>query len=766
MIQAPDFPIPEDGEGGVTPEAAERERIKTFAQSLLKTRLEAIQARGNSGVERRWMEDLDAYHGRDAFNRPAGIIDTAQGLPSATNANSTPTTKPQQTARSTVFVQLTRQKTNTAAARVMEMLYPSDEKNWSIGPTPVPKLAKALQDGQNVRFRDPQTGGPLQHPDEDRELTVADVAADEMREAVEKAARMEKEIHDALEECQYVAVGRQVIMDAAQLGTGILKGPIVVNKTSRKWERKQDATGAVQVLTIKNDNRPATYRVDPWDFYPDPSCGEDIQDGAYVWEREWSGGRRLRELGRTEGYDRDAIMECLREGPMRITNAGQSYYELARHGDAYNQQSVHEDRRYELWTYTGEVDREGLEMLGVNIPEDQRELSSFSAIVVFCNDRAIKALLNPLDTGDLPYDVFTWEKVALSPFGVGIPYLMRYAQRTINAAWRALLDNMGVSAGPQIVASRSIVPADGRYEITGRKLWFAEAGQDADKAFKVFEIPSRQAELQAIIKLAMDFADAETALPQLAQGEQGNAPETVGGMTLLMNAANTVLKRLARAFDDAVTKPHIRRYYDWMMQYHQDDSIKGDMQIAARGSTALVQRDIRNQSMDTVIAASTHPVFGKYLDHKKLFRSYLEAKSITPDSVLLDDSTITANEQKAAQAPPPESPQEKVAKIRAQAEVKKVEVDTQSEATNEKLRQENAQRDRDHDIALANLKMQSDALKYAEARQITLTELKAELAMFVMDKQSARESGAAQREHDMQREGIRAASKTPAGVPA
>lgn len=766
MLQAPDFPMPDTGEGGVTPEDAERARMKTFAASLLKTRLEAIQARGNSGVERRWMEDLDAYHGRDAFNRPAGIIDTALGLPSATNANSTPTTKPQQTARSTVFVQLTRQKTNTAAARVMEMLYPSDDKNWSIGPTPVPKLAKALQDGQNVRFLDPQNGNkPLQHPDEPREVTVADVAADEMREAAEKAERMSKEIHDALEECQYVAVGRQVIADAAKLGTGILKGPIVVNKTQRKWQRQADSTGAVQVLTITQDKRPASYRVDPWDFYPDPACGESIQDGAYVWEREWAGGRRLRELGRSDGYDRDAIMECLREGPMRVTHAGQSYYELARHGDAYNQQTVHEDRRYELWTYTGEVDREGLEILGVEIPEEQRELSSFSAIVVFCNDRPIKSLLNPLDTGDLPYDVFCWEKVDLSPFGVGIPYLMRYAQRTINAAWRALLDNMGVSAGPQIVASRSIIPADGRYEITGRKLWFAESGQDADKAFKVFAIPSMQAELQAIIKLAMDFADAETALPQLAQGEQGNAPETVGGMTLLMNAANTVLKRLARAFDDDVTKPHIRRYYDWMMQYHPDDSVKGDMQVAARGSTALVQRDIRNQSMDTVIAASTHPVFGQFLDHKKLFRSYLEAKSITPDSVLLDDATIEANQQKAAQAQPPKSPQEKVAEIRAQAEVKKVEIDTQSEATNEKLRQENAQRDRDHDITLADLAYKTKALEYAEKRQMSLTELKAELAMFVMAKQADRESGAAQRDHDMQREGIRAANK-PAAQPA
>jgi hypothetical protein len=42
--------------------------------------------------------------------------------------------------------------------------------------------------------------------------------------------------------------------------------------------------------------------------------------------------------------------------------------------------------------------------------------------------------------------MFRWERVDLSPFGVGVPYLMRYAQRTLNAAWRAMLDNMALSS--------------------------------------------------------------------------------------------------------------------------------------------------------------------------------------------------------------------------------------------------------------------------------------------------------------------------------
>jgi hypothetical protein len=302
--------------------------------------------------------------------------------------------------------------------------------------------------------------------------------------------------------------------------------------------------------------------------------------------------------------------------------------------------------------------------------------------------------------------------------------------------------------------------------ITGRKLWFAEPGVDVDKAFRVFEIPSRQAELVAIIRLAMEFADQETALPQIAQGEQGAAPETVGGMTLLMNAANTVLKRLARQYDDMVTKPHISRYYDWLMQYHPSDEIKGDYEVAARGSTALVTRDMRNQNLDQVIAAATHPVFGAFLNHKALFRAYLEAKSITPDDVMLTDTEIMENAEKAAKAGPPKSPQEKVAEIRAQADVKKIEIDTKSEATNEKLRQENAQRDREHDVYLTELKLQLAVMDHANEQKIAVDTIKANLAAIVLKQQGSQsintENNAARERTEAQRAAMKQRDAEPA----
>ena len=96
----------------------------------------------------------------------------------------------------------------------------------------------------------------------------------------------------------------------------------------------------------------------------------------------------------------------------------------------------------------------------------------------------------------------------------------------------------------------------------------------------------------------MELADQETGVPTIMQGEKGAAPDTVGGMQMLMNSANVVLRRLVKQFDDMVTRPHIRRYYDYNMLYGEDEEIKGDFSVDARGSSALMVRAPAHYAMD------------------------------------------------------------------------------------------------------------------------------------------------------------------------
>lgn len=802
VANSTDFPATVDEPDAVDAEAARMadlqmrvERLQMFSHILTKRRTEAVTARAASGTERRWLDDLDSYQGRDAATRRVDLMDSVRGEQQAMRRTAKDTT---QAKRSTVFVQLTRQKTNACAARASDMLFPTDDKNWGIKPTPVPELMEALKTGADKPYIDPQTGGPLLHPNPGptaqpapqqpaaaaqtaapvagaapadpnaapgaapaaggapapaqpaapapppnpfaaeaaRLVTYADLAAEQMQIAQAKATAMEKEIDDQLTECSYNGEGRKIIQDAAKLGTGILKGPAVTNRIKKKWTKKRDpATGkSVQMLEVMEVIRPQSYRVDPWNFYPDPSCGEDHQNGAYVFEREYMPGRVLSKMAKIPGYNWQSIAACLAEGPQHVQGEG-SYTDNVRAGDLAYNQGNYDDKRFELWTYTGDVDRDDLSTIGIMVPEDaQSFLTTFSCVIVMCNNRIIKAMLSPLDMGDFPYDLFHWERVDLSPFGVGVPYLMRYAQRTLNAAWRAMLDNMALSSGPQIVMNKkAVVPADGNWELTARKLWWmAGDADDVEKAFEVYEVASHQQDIAAIIDLAQKFADEETSLPQIAQGEQGSAPDTVGGMSILMNSANTVLRRIVKQYDDEVTRPHLRRYYDWNMQYNENEEIKGDFEVDARGSSVLIVRDQMQQGIMNTMQMAKDPEYAIYVNKEKLFKKSLEMQHVTPDDVMNTPEQITAALEAQKNAPPPTDPRIEAAQIKAKSDEAIAASKAESEKEYAKTQAQIA-RD-DHAATMAKLELQRDLalLQYATQQKMQLTDVRKELALAAM----------------------------------
>src|SRR5690606_29136679 len=104
---------------------------------------------------------------------------------------------------------------------------------------------------------------------------------EQYRMAEQRARAMQKVIDDRLVECRYNATIRQVIADAAKLGTGIVKGPHVVNRTRRAWVK--DGSGRF-VQKVVEARKPISVRVNPWNVYVDPACGDDHQNGNYIWE--------------------------------------------------------------------------------------------------------------------------------------------------------------------------------------------------------------------------------------------------------------------------------------------------------------------------------------------------------------------------------------------------------------------------------------------------------------------------------------------------
>lgn len=740
-----DFPVDSWDEDQVAAKEAERlDRLVAFGGMLAKQRDEWIAARAATGWDKRVQEDLDQYEGRDTANRMAAEMmnSVEQGYPV--------TTQHARATRSTVIVNITRPKTNASEARVADILLPTDEENWSIAPTPNPNVVKHQNDDQTPAV-DPATGQPIVDPETGEPAKLKDVAAAAMKAAREASEAMTREIKDQLVECDYNAEVRKVIHDSAKMGVGVLKGPVVHSRTKRSWSKLDNGVYALQTV---EEQKPASWRVDPRNVWEDPACGDNIQNGKGIYERDIMTAKKLRELAKQPGYLPDQIARVLTQGPA---------LSIARTSTQDKREQLQmSSRPFEVWTYTGEID---IDDFKVALPRDAagqttdvpasssaedgatprhlagegeqeataselHKLESVSACIVMVNNVVIKAYENPNESGELPYDFFPWELEVDSPRGVGIPYLLRSQQKVVTAGWRMLMDNAGAAVGPQIIVKKNmVVPADGKWQIAARKLWYAtDDVDDVNKAMAVIEFDIHQEQLMAIIQAGEAMADTETGTPMLTQGEEGSAPETLGGMQLLMNNTNVVTRRIVKQFDDKLTKPHIRRYYDFNMAYSDKDEIKGDMDVDARGSSALLVRDIQNQAFTNLLAAGGNPIYAPFINPKKLFEKALQAQHVQPQDIMWTDEEFKANQKKMAENPPPKDPRIEAATITAQARVKEAEQRAETQGAILSARMEEMMMERELRI-----------LRMAQERNMTFDQIKAELAGTAMKLRTQRD---------------------------
>lgn len=605
-----------------------------FLQNLLSKRKEAIGGRAASGIEIEWQEDEEHYQGIDDANRQYqntwAMSQPKRWAETGSNSGSAPT-------RSVVFLNITRPYVDAASARISDMLLPTDDRAWLLKPTPIPRLTVA-----DVAL----LGGP----EKAREAIEAT-----MEQAKEASEHMQRQIDDHLVESSFHGELRRLIEDSARIGSGVIKGPFPVRRSFKVAQR--DEMGMVSRISI-DEIRPGSKRIDPWNLFPDPSCGDSIHNGSYIWEREYLSSRQLKEMILMPGYDREQLVEAIKEGPS-LTSARDATEATARKSE----------EQFEMWVFHGNCDAEQLKELGVEFDSEEDKLPAMAVLV---NDRLVKVTLSAIDSGEFPYDVLAWQYRPGMPWGMGIARQMRTVQRILNGSTRAMMDNAGLSAAPQIILGDGLTPVDGKYTLYGGKMWRPEPDSpsgDARSAFQAFVVPSVQAEMMNIINFALKMAEDVTGMPAMLQGIRGDAPNTLGGMQMQNNNATSVLRRLAKRFDDYVTRPHIQRYFDWMMQYSDDDSIKGDFEIEVRASSALVERDAQQQFLMQMLQASVNPAYE--INPAKLAKELIKGQRLDPKSIQYTP------EEKAAMQPQANPVEEAKAELIA-AQTEKTQAETVS----------------------------------------------------------------------------------------
>ena len=684
--------------------------IEVLSASLVKKRDIAVSARASCGIEQIWREDELAFEGLDEASIKNRMIDYATQTSPGMASRKGPR-------RSKVVINIIRPKCETAEGRFSEILLPTDSKNWGLKRTPVPELIKGLKDNRPA-WKNKETGEPVAGAD-GQPITVSDESVKTIEEADRKMKGMEDKIDDLLTECKFNTECRKVIRSAIRSGTGILKGPVVAKDLKKIWEQLKDADGTtIRQLKMAEDgsSKPISRWSDYWDVFPDPECREDIRKAAYIWEREAILPRDLRNLIGVPGYMTDQIEMVLLEEPTRVMVAPDKNNEyLVR----YNRSGV--GNSYEKWEYNGELNREDLEALGCSCPKGSR---SFSACVVMVNDRPIKAFLNPLDTGDLPYDFFVWTSRAGVPWGIGVAREASWQQRVINAAWRATMDNMGDTAGSMIAIGPGVTPQDGVYEITSNKIWLGDnSQQDMRKAFHMVQLKNYQKEYQAIIELALRFIDMETNMPMIFTGEKGELPDTYGATKILVDSNNVAFRSRVKLWDDSITDPHLTRYYDYEMQYGEDDEIKGDYHVDPRGISVLMEKDQQTQDIKELLEIRADPELSDLIDWETNLKKILATRNLDMNS----ETKIAENRKKRQQQPPPADPSLEVAKMRADGEMAKAQMVQKADREELQFKADLAKAEFDQKMQIVMIEKEIKMMELSATSGMALDKIKSQL---------------------------------------
>lgn len=574
--------------------------IENFGQELMSLLQEQLQER--LPIEQRWVEDMRRYMSKyeASFYKDAAEQE-----------------------RSSVFIGYTRSKTDAWVAQMTDMLFPADDKNYGVHPTPVPELERIL--------------------DQDVELQsdAAQLAKQTMDEAMARARAMESQIDDQLEECDYAGECRWMLHFSGVLGTGIVRAPVMDRRKTSVWNEVEHGVWEAQ---IKYEDKPSARNVYPWDFVPDMSA-TCIDDAGFTFEREYLNKRKLMDMLNNPNKIQSGVKKLIKkEAKSTHTNSADVIGYVNEIRALSGLQPTYKDNRYEIWTYHGPVPFRVLVEAGIIDEEDElADCGEISGVIQMAGDGTIIDVnLNPFDTEDNPYSIYCAEPDVTCIFGYGIPYLIKDTQEVMNSAWRAMLDNGVTTIGDQIVVNKAVLePADGQWKFSPRKVWNTKggstsaAGFEAQKAFGVFSFQSRQAEFQAVISMAKAFMDEESGLPMIAQGEQGQVTPTLGGMSMLMNAANAVRRRQVKEFDDDVTKPLITRFYVWNMQFNERNEIKGDMNCTARGTSALLVKEMQTaQIIEMFDRFSNHPHLAPAFDWYNGLESLVKSMSLGVQSML------------------------------------------------------------------------------------------------------------------------------------
>ena len=589
------------------------------------------------------------------------------------------------TEKSKVFVKVTKTKTLAAYGQIVDVLFGNNKFPLTINPSVLPdgvadavhinidpnaeKATDVLRDSFTKETTKPYLIGP------DTELKPGETMADLRRKlgpvedkvepvsekiiegdgstptsvtfhpAMVAAKKMEKKIHDQLNESGASKHLRSMAFEMALLGTGVMKGPFAVDKEYPNWDDDGEYDPLIKTV-------PSTNHVSVWNFYPDP-VASSMDDAEYVIERHKMSRNQLRSLKGRPYFIDEAIEDAIDSGPDYV----RKHWEMKMEDD---DTAPSDTERWQVLEFWGFVDVDILEENGIKIPADMKELDEVSANIWIVNGKVIRCVLNPFKPARIPYYAVPYEHNPYSFFGVGIAENMDDTQTLMNGFMRMAVDNAVLSGNLLIeIDETNLVPGQDMSVYPGKV--FRRQGGAPGQAIFGTKFPNVAGENMQLFDKARVLADESTGFPSFAHGQTGvsGVGRTASGISMLMSAANGSIRTVVKNVDDYLLAPIGRAFFAFNMQFDFDEGIRGDLEVKANGTESLMANEVRSQRLMQFLQVASNPMLAPFAKMDYIVREIAKSMDLDPDKVTnsMADAAIQAEIMKGFQQPMPEQPQ-------------------------------------------------------------------------------------------------------------
>ena len=450
----------------------------------------------------------------------------------------------------------------------------------------------------------------------------------EISPAQKAARRMEKLIHDQIEESSGSSEIRNALFESALFGTGIVKGPFNFNKTLNRWDEDETGERSYSPVDVRV---PRIEFVSIWDFFPDPNA-TNISECEYVFHRHKLNRSQLRALSKMPYFDKDAIRTCLSMGP----NYVQKDYEHELKDDQRGQE--YGSGQFEVLEYWGIMDAEYAREVGMELADTVDDLDEVQINAWVCNGNLLRSVVNPFTPHRLPYHSFAYEKNPYSFFGIGVAENMDDSQKIMNGHARMAIDNLALSGSLVFDVDEAALVGGQSMEVYPGKVFRRQAGMPG-QAIHGVKFPNVTQENMQMFDKFRQLADEQTGITSYSHGQTGvqSMTRTASGMSMLLGAASLNIKTVIKNLDDFLLKPLGEAYFQWNMQFLEDKlGVVGDLEVRATGTNSLMQKEVRSQRLTTFLQTVQNPAVAPFVKISKLISELAYSLDLDPDELLND----------------------------------------------------------------------------------------------------------------------------------